>query len=293
MNKWIMGVLMMGAMITIACTNKQAATGLVFTENDGIFFHKVDKIEVYMLVEAQREGNAGILIGADEALLSQFIPESGFTHSTNVFLIKANGRNILVDTGFGTTIFEKMAKIGVQPDQVDAVLMTHLHGDHIGGLAKDGAALLPNATLYVSTLEREYFTEIQVNDGAVAALAAYGNKVVSFDPGELGATLSAIIPGISPIAAYGHTPGHTAYLVEDGKDTLLIAGDFLHVGLVQFPNPAISAIYDVDPEAAAATRIQLLRYAAEQKIPIGGMHIVYPGIGTVEPLNKGFMFTAQ
>jgi len=278
---------------------KVALCGLLFAaivggsfaeETDGIFSYKVGKLEVIMLVEAQREGNTEILIGADKELLAQYIPESGFMQSTNVFLIKTPTQNILVDTGFGQTIFEKMEKLGVQPDKITAVLLTHMHGDHISGLQKDGKALFPKAKIYVSAKDKEYFTKTQVNEGAVAALNAYGSQVVTFEPLKLGSKLKTLLPGISPIAAYGHTPGHTAFQVEDSKAKFLIAGDFLHLALVQFPRPDISATYDVDPEAAAATRAQILNYAAQNKIPIGGMHIVYPAVGAVETDGDGFKF---
>ena len=267
------------------------AAGGFASETDGIYTYKVGNFEVSMLVETQREGNAGILIGVDAAFLRQYIPESGFMHSTNTFLIKAPGRNILVDTAFGGAVFDKIKKLGVEPDKIDAVLLTHMHGDHIGGLQKDGKALFPKATIYVSTKDREYFTKTNVNAGAVAALAPYGSRVVTFEPGELGARINDLVPGIKPIAAYGHTPGHTAFLVEDGAGKLLIAGDFLHVALVQFPAPDVSATYDVDPALAAATRRRLLDYAARNKIPIGGMHIVYPAVGNVEAAGNGFKFT--
>jgi len=278
MNK--LGVLLLGV----------AATGGFASEADGIFTYKVGKYEVSMLVETQREGNAGILIGVDAAFVRQYIPESGFMHSTNTFLIKTPKQNILVDTGFGGAVFDKIKKLGVEPDKVDAVLLTHLHGDHIGGLQKDGKALFSKATIYVSVKDREYFTQTQVNAGVVAALAPYGSRVVTFEPGELGAKIKDLLPGIKPIAAYGHTPGHTAFLIEEGKGRLLIAGDFLHVALVQFPAPDVSATYDVDPKAAAAARRQLLAFAASNKIPIGGMHIVYPAIGNVEAAGTGFKF---
>ena len=260
------------------------------TENDGIFTYRVGQFEIYMLVDAQREGNAGILIGADEALLARYIPAGGFIHSTNVFLIKAPGRNILVDTSFGGSIFDKMKRLGVEPGQVDAVLITHLHGDHFGGLQRDGNALFPNAKVYVAAREHEYFTKTQVNQGAVAALAPYGSNVITFEPAELGSTLRELLPGISPIANYGHTPGHTVFLVESGGARLIIAGDFLHVALVQFAHPNISASFDVDPVAAAASRRQILDYAARTRIPIAGMHLVYPGLGTVEAAGEGYRF---
>ena len=267
--------------------------GSFASEADGIFSMKVGKFDVYMLVESQREGNAGILVGADEALLSRYIPAAGFMHTANAFLIRASGKNYLVDTGTGAggIIIEKIKKLGVQPEQVDAVLITHLHGDHFGSLQKDGKAVFPKAKIYLSAKEREYFTKTNVNEGAVAALAPYGSSVITFEPGDLGSKLKALLPGITPIASYGHTPGHTIYLVENGKDKLIIAGDFLHVALVQFPAPDISASYDMDKSAAAASRRQVLDYAAKNKIPIGGMHVVYPGVGSVAADGNGYRFT--
>lgn len=260
------------------------AAGGFAAESDGIFSWKLGKLAIYMLVESQRDGNAGILVGADPSVIQQYIPESGFKHTANAFLIKAPDRNILVDTGTGSggIIIEKMKQLGVTPEQVDAVLITHLHGDHFGSLQKDGKAVFTKARVYVSFRDRDYFTKTNVNQGAVAALNPYGPRVVTFDPGELGKNINDLIPGIKPFAAYGHTPGHTVFLVEDSGEKFLIAGDFVHVALVQFPVPEISASYDVDPKAAAASRKQIMDYAAKNKIPIGGMHIVYPGIGNVE-----------
>jgi len=271
-----------------------AIMGGVFAgEDDGIFTFKVGKFEISMLVESQRDGNAGILVGADDELLSRYIPATGFKHTANAFLIKASGKNILVDTGTGAgdIIIEKIKKLGVQPENVDAVLITHLHGDHFGSLQKDGKAVFTKAKVYLSAKERDYFTKTKVNEAAAAALAPYKSRVVTFAPGVLGTKTKELLPGITAFASYGHTPGHTIFLVENGADKLLIAGDFLHVGLVQFAEPDISATYDMDKEAAAASRRQVLDYAAKNKIPVGGMHVVYPGVGTVEAAGNGYTFT--
>jgi len=262
-------------------------------DSDGIYSTKVGQYEVYILVESERDGNTSILVGADEAVLKRYIPAEGFKHTANAVLIKTPKQNILIDTGtgMGGIIVEKIKKLGVQPENIDAVLITHLHGDHFGSLQKDGVAVFSKAKIYLSAKELEYFTKTQVNQGAVAALKPYGAKVTTFEPGELGKKLKEILPGISPIAAYGHTPGHTLYLIENGKDKLLIIGDLLHIALVQFPIPEISATYDMDQKNAASIRRQALDYAAKNKIPVAGMHIVYPGTGNVSVDGSGFKFT--
>ena len=269
------------------------AAGGYGNEADGIYSFRVGEFEVFMLVESQREGNAGILAGADEAILRRYIPASGFQHSANAFLIKAPGQNILIDsgTGAGGILLEKIRSSGITPENINAVLITHLHGDHFGSLQRDGRAVFPNARVYLSARELEYFTRTNVNQGAVNALAPYrtSSRLTAFEPGTFASPVE-VLPGVKAIAAYGHTPGHTAFLIEDGRGKLLIAGDFLHVALVQFPAPDVSATYDVDPQAAAATRRQLLDYAAKNKIPIGGMHIVYPAVGNVEAAGNGFKF---
>jgi glyoxylase-like metal-dependent hydrolase (beta-lactamase superfamily II) len=273
-----------------------AITAAGYGDENGIFSFKVGQFEVFMLVESERDGNAGILPGVDEAVLKQYIPAQGFKHSANAFLIKASKQNILVDsgTGAGGIIVEKIRSLGVEPEKIDAVLITHLHGDHFGGLASDGKAVYPNAKIYLSARENQYFTVTNANQGAVAALAPYKSKIVTFKPGVLSdKRRKALLPGIFPIAAYGHTPGHTMFLLENGKANLLIIGDLLHVALIQFPVPSVSASYDMDGQAAALIRTQVFTYAASNKISVGGMHMVYPGVGTLEAENQGrsFKFT--
>ena len=264
-------------------------------ENDGIFLYKVGQLEVYMLVESERNGSVGILVGADPAVINRYIPASGFKHSANAFLIKAQGSNILIDTGTGSggIIIEKIKSLGVQPENVNAVLITHLHGDHFGSLQRDGKAAFPNAKIYLSAKEHEYFTKTNVNQGAAAALAPYSSNTVTFEPGQFGQRLTEILPGITPIAAYGHTPGHTIFQIENSGSKFLVIGDLLHIALVQFPVPEISATYDMNQSEAASIRRQVLNYAAQNRIPIGGMHIVYPAVGNVSVEGNGFKFTPE
>ncbi|GHU04129.1 hypothetical protein FACS1894147_08920 [Spirochaetia bacterium] len=258
---------------------------------DEIFSCKIGSFDVYMLVESRRQGgNSAILLNASPEQIARYIPGGSYESETNTFVIRQGTRVVVVDTGFGGAIFDSMKKLGIDPAQVEAVLLTHLHGDHIGGLQKGGKPLFPNAKVYLAKQEKDYWTLTNVNAGAVAALAAYGSKVETFLPAELGATLTEILPGISPIAAFGHTPGHTLYLVGSGGSRLLIWGDLMHVQNIQFPLPDVSVSYDTDPKAAAATRRKVLEYAAANKIAIGGMHLVYPAIGTVRTEGSGWRF---
>lgn len=273
----------------VLCVTLLGAAIPAFAADSTIFAYKVGGFEVWTLVENRRQGGVpSILIGADKATLDRYIPGGSNMSETNTFLIRGGGKIVLVDTGFGTTLFESMKTLGVSPDAVDAVLLTHMHGDHIGGLQKDGKALFSKAKVYLAEQERDYWTKTNVNQGAVAALAAYSGRVQTFRPGELGARIAELLPGITPIAAFGHTPGHTLFMVESNNQKLLIWGDLMHVELVQFPRPDISVTYDADPAAAAVSRKRVLEYAAAHNIPIAGMHLVYPAIGRVSADGGGY-----
>jgi glyoxylase-like metal-dependent hydrolase (beta-lactamase superfamily II) len=258
-----------------------------------VFSYKVGDFEVYTLVENRGQGRASVLLGANDAQLARYIPGGTYRSQTNTFLIRGGGRIVLVDTGFGTTLFESMKTLGVEPEQVDAVLITHMHGDHIGGLQKDGKALFPRAEVYLARQEKDYWVEGEGrnNRSAGAALAPYGARIHTFLPGELGAPVQEFLPGITPIAAFGHTPGHTLYMVSSRGERLLIWGDLMHAQDIQFPLPEVSVTYDTDPGAAAAIRKRILDYTAAHNIAIAGMDLVYPAIGTVSAEGAGYRLT--
>jgi glyoxylase-like metal-dependent hydrolase (beta-lactamase superfamily II) len=277
MKTRILGGLMLGAL---------AAGGAAAEE--GIFRYRAGGLDVYMLTETQGPGNPSILLNPDKAALDAYIPGGIFTSAVNTFLVKTADQLAVVDTGFGGAIFSSLKTLGIDPAQVDAVLITHMHGDHINGLQKNGKALFPRATVYLAQQEKDHW--VKPNTPAEAALSPYGSRVKTFLPGELGAAAPDLIPGIKAIATFGHTPGHTSYLVESGGEQLIIWGDLMHVQPIQFPLPDQSVSFDTDPLAAAASRRAILGYAASHNAAIGGMHLAYPAIGKVAPEGAGYRF---
>jgi glyoxylase-like metal-dependent hydrolase (beta-lactamase superfamily II) len=266
-----------------------AANG--FAAENQIFSHRVGRFEVHMLVETQGPGNPAILINPDKAALEKYLPGGSFTSAVNTFVVKTANQIIVVDTGFGGAIFSSLQTLGIDPARVDAVLLTHMHGDHINGLQKDGRALFPNATVYLAQQEKDHW--VKPGSPAAAALAPYGSRVKTFRPAELDAPTEDLLPGIKAIASFGHTPGHTSYLLESEGKQLIIWGDLMHVQPVQFPLPDQSVSYDTDPAAAAATRRRFLAYAARSGAAIGGMHLAYPAVGTVAAEGDGYRFTPE
>jgi glyoxylase-like metal-dependent hydrolase (beta-lactamase superfamily II) len=258
--------------------------------NSPLFSENVGGYKVYLLSEGQQKGNTGILIGATPEMIAEQIPDGAFPNASNAFLIQTPDKNILVDTGFGRLLFDNLESIGLDAGQIDVVLITHMHGDHIGGLLKDGQAAFPNAELYIAQPEHDYWVN-QNNAGAINVIKAYEKQLNLFEPNELENIITPLLPGITPVAAYGHTPGHTVFLVESNEDKLLIWGDLTHAMAIQMPYPQVAVTYDVNPEEAVQSRKVILKYVAENKIPIAGMHIAYPAVGEIKSVcGKGYEF---
>jgi glyoxylase-like metal-dependent hydrolase (beta-lactamase superfamily II) len=224
--------------------------------------------------------------------------------SVNGFLINTGTKLVLIDTGAGTFFGPTVGKLvdsleasGYRPEQVDEIYVTHLHPDHVGGLLKDGKMAFPNAVVRASQQEADYWLSkakmaaapAAAKDGFVNAQKALELYVAAgrFKPfnGDV-----QLVPGIRSVAAPGHTPGHTLYVVESGGEKLLLWGDLMHAAAAQFPDPSVSIFFDTDQAAATEQRKKVFADAAEHRYWVAGAHLPFPGIGHLRANGSGYTF---
>ena len=198
--------------------------------------------------------------------------QDGIPSSMNCFLLKTQGKTILLDAGLGAPFSQMLPKLkeqGVTPEELELVFITHLHPDHIGGLLKDGKPTFPKAKVYVNRVEAEAWQAMNSDKAklAKAVLGAYKDRLHLFEAGD---TLEG---GVKSIEAYGHTPGHTVFQ----KDNILVIADLIHGAALQLKHPEYCPSYDMDPDAARLSRLRILKYARENNLTMYGMHLPAPG----------------
>ena len=198
--------------------------------------------------------------------------QDGVPSSMNCFLLKTEGKTILLDAGLGapfSQMLPKLEKLGVTPRELELVYITHLHPDHIGGLLKDGKVTFPKAQVYVNRVEAEAWQVMNGDNAKLpkAVLGAYKDRLHLFEAGD---TLEG---GVKSIAAYGHTPGHTVFQ----KDSILVIADLIHGAALQLKHPEYCPSYDMDADAARQSRLRILKYARENNLTMYGMHLPAPG----------------
>ena len=223
-------------------------------------------------------------------------------------MVNTGSKLVVIDTGLGPTNFEQskgavgqfqtnLAAAGIDRNAVDTVIISHFHGDHISGLlAADGKAAYPNAEIMVPAAEWKFWTD----DGNMSKAAAgsplenafktvrrvfgvFDNKVTQYEPEK------EIAPGIRSVAAYGHTPGHTVYVVSSGSSTVLVQSDLTASLAVLFVgNPGWHMVGDMDGPVAEASRRKIYDMAAADKMLIQGFHFPFPALANVEKSGTGY-----
>lgn len=218
---------------------------------------------------APRLMQRGLFADAPDSLFEALGLQDGIPSSVCAFLAKCDGKNVLFDAANGapdSQLLQVLAFNGVTPEDVDYIFITHLHGDHIGGLMKDGTAVFTDAELYINKVEYDAWMAMEQNAALVALTQAYGDRLKTFAPGD------ALPCGVEAMEAYGHTPGHTVYKV----GAALIVGDIMHGVALQLENPQYCARFDMDPEQSIVTRKNILDMAVDNGLKLFGMHFPEP-----------------
>ncbi|WP_283644692.1 MBL fold metallo-hydrolase [Marinovum algicola] len=201
-------------------------------------------------------------------------------------LVNTGSELVLFDTGLNPAgITAALEAAGHAPGDVDVVVITHMHGDHIGGLADDsGAATFGNARYVTGATEFDHWSNAG-NEGFEAKVRPLAEQMEMISGGD------SVASGIEAIEAFGHTPGHMVYRLESGGQSLIVAADFANHYVWSLAYPDWEVRFDMDKSAAAASRKELLGMMAADKLPFIGYHMPFPAIGYVDMRDSGYHYT--
>ncbi len=299
----------LGATLALSlCTlGAQAAAPQVKTQAPGYYRVMLGDFEVTALSDGTISLDAGKLLLDTTAVhveesLHRDLLKSPVETSVNGFLVNTGAKLVLIDTGtnglFGPTAGTLVANLkasGYQPEQVDEIYITHMHGDHVGGLMTGGKMAFPNATVRADQKDADYWLSKENLDKAPAAMKGFFQGAqTSLNPYVASGRFkpftgdTELVAGIKAVAAAGHTPGHSIYKVESKGQKLVLWGDLIHVATVQFPEPAITIQYDSDTKAAYAQRKRVFAETEAEGALIGASHLSFPGLGHIRAEGKGY-----
>ena len=262
--------------------------------NDGTWFREIDEKFV-------RNAPFG---DVQKALSDSFQPPSQIPTPFTPLVINTGKKLVLIDTGTGRqymhmapqsgTFHANLAAAGINPKSIDTILISHFHADHINGLkTKDGAKVFPNAEIMVSSAEWTYWMDDTRLNNATDTTRPYflntrrifadiAKDVKRFEPG------GEPTPGITSIAAYGHTPGHTAFAVASGNQSLLVLSDTTNNPWLFVRHPEWQPVIDVDGPMAVETRKRMLDLAAADRMLVQGYHFPFPACGYITRTASGY-----
>jgi glyoxylase-like metal-dependent hydrolase (beta-lactamase superfamily II) len=235
----------------------------------------------------------------ESALAAAQLPTDQMEFTFFPVLVNTGAELVLFDTGNGTgaqpgrgNLVDVMAEAGYSPDQVDVVVLTHLHGDHIGGLMTNGAPTFPNARYVTGSAEYNFWSsEDRIGTGqerghqaVMGMLAPLAEQTSFVDPGF------SVASGIEALNAFGHTPGHMVYHIESEGARLMIMADTANHFELSLARPDWEVRFDIDKAAAARTRKSLFGMIASDGIPFIGYHMPFPAMGFGETAGDGFRY---
>jgi glyoxylase-like metal-dependent hydrolase (beta-lactamase superfamily II) len=241
----------------------------------------------------------------DQQLRDNFLPNDNAVLEQNALVLNTGDKLVLFDTGLGTLdlfgpttgkLMNSLKQAGINPEDVDAVVMTHAHIDHCGGcMADDGSRHFPNAEYFITEADYKFWTDpTKVPEQFKVFLeTAQKNLTPNLDRIHFFKDGEEILPGIQAIYTPGHTVGHTVFMIEQGGEQLCFIGDLAHHPVLLLQKPLTEFKYDTDPKQSAQSRVKMLGRLADERIALLAYHFAWPGIGHVARADDGFRFFPQ
>lgn len=231
-----------------------------------------------------------------EVSRENFIPHETFRAFFTPTVVDTGQEIVLFDTGVGEggrpargNMRAALAGAGFTPEQVDVVVLTHMHPDHIGGLMEGGAPAFPNARYVTGQTEYDFWAGMDPESNGVAKLVA-DNVTPLADRMTFVGEGDSVVSGITAMSAFGHTPGHMLFMLESGGQPLLLAADTANHYVWSLAYPDWQVRFDMDKTAAAETRRRIFGMLAADRVPFVGYHMPFPAVGYVEARDNGFRY---
>ena len=285
-----------------------ARTPMSQVANPGFYRFRLGAFEITAINDGQRPGDgihAIFSVGRDEAEVSalleeNFLPAGRFVNSFTPTLVNTGSELVLFDTGLGAgargnglgQLAAALAASGYAPEDVSVVVITHFHGDHIGGLMENGAPAFANARYVAGQAEYDFWTAAARQTGPTenAARAVQANVVPLAEKMRFIGDGGEVAPGIAGMLAAGHTPGHMIFHLESEGRRLLLTADTANHYVASLRRPDWHVAFDMDRDAGAATRKRVFDMVAAERIPFLGYHMPFPAVGFAEKLDIGYRF---
>lgn len=302
-----------GAFGTFIPTLGRAAAPLAGKQNAGWYRYKVGDFEVTAVTDGAVTNPLSDAYVANApkqavnaALAADYLPPDRVFHAYTPVVVNTGSKLVVIDTGLGPGVFQQskgaagqfhtnLQAAGIDRAAVDAVIISHFHGDHINGLVgPDNKPAFPNAEVMVPELEWAFWSD-ESNTSKLPEIArgqmgnvkrvfgVLGNKVTRYQAGK------ELVPGITAVASYGHTPGHTSHVIASGNSKVLVQADITAGAASIFVrNPDWQFVFDTDKAMAVETRRKMYDMAVAEKMIIQGYHFSFPGLAYVEKSGNGY-----